>query len=67
MYYAQKFIKLSSVADIFQFTALKLHSRLRLGLSAVAARGIRKWQKLEKLTAEEWLLKLCGREVYRVV
>lgn len=25
------------------------------------------WKQLELLTAEQWLLKLCGREVYRIV
>jgi protoporphyrinogen oxidase len=40
---------------------------LRLGLLALRARRVREWQKLEDLTAEEWLIRLGGREVYDVV
>lgn len=67
MYYAKNFFRLSSPLDLLRFKPLSLVNRIRLGLLVVRARTVRKWQVLESLTAEEWLLKLCGRKTYQVV
>ncbi len=67
MYYAKNFFKLSSPLDLLRFKPLSLVSRIRLGLLVLQARAVKRWQVLESLTAEEWLRKLCGREVYQVV
>lgn len=67
MYYANNFFKLSSPLDVLRFTPLNWIDRLRLGLLVLRARRVKDWQQLEARTAEEWLLELCGREVYRVV
>jgi protoporphyrinogen oxidase len=67
MYFAKSFFKLSSPVDVLRFTPLRLVDRIRLGLLALRARAVKDWKELESLTAEEWLLKLGGPEVYRVV
>ncbi|MGI8508469.1 MAG: NAD(P)/FAD-dependent oxidoreductase [Gemmatimonadaceae bacterium] len=67
MYFANRSFRLSSPADVLRFTPLSPLNRLRLGLLALRARRVRDWRKLEHLTAEEWLVKLGGRDVYRVV
>lgn len=67
MYYANNFFRLSSPLDLLRFKPLSLVNRLRLGLLVLQARSVKRWQVLETLTAEEWLLKLCGRKVYQVV
>lgn len=67
MYYANNFFKLSSPADLLRFTPLSLVDRIRLGLLALRARRVRNWRDLEDLTAKEWLLRLGGKNVYRVV
>lgn len=67
MYFAHQFFRLSTPADVLRFTPLSLAGRLRLGLLALRARRVREWQELEDLTAEEWLIRLGGREVYDVV
>jgi protoporphyrinogen oxidase len=67
MYFAQQFFKLSTPGDVLRFTPLSLAGRLRLGLLALRARQVKDWRVLEDLTAEEWLTRLGGREVYRVV
>jgi protoporphyrinogen oxidase len=67
MYYAQHFYQLSSPIDLIKFTPLNLLDRLRLGWLVIAARAVTDWTKLDHLTAREWLIKTCGREVYRVV
>jgi protoporphyrinogen oxidase len=67
MYFAHRFFRLSKPADVLRFTPLSIAARLRLGLLALRARRVREWRELEHLTAEEWLVRLGGRDVYEVV
>jgi protoporphyrinogen oxidase len=67
MYYAHQFFRLSTPMDVLRFTPLSVTARFRLGLLALQARRVRAWQELEDLTAEEWLTRLGGRQVYEVV
>lgn len=67
VYYANNFFKLSTPWDLLNFTPLSLVDRVRLGLLALRARGVRDWKSLEDKTAAEWLRELGGENVYRVV
>jgi protoporphyrinogen oxidase len=67
MYYAQRFFRLSTPRDVLNFTPLRLRDRLRLGLLALRARRVRDWRALERITAVDWLKRLGGEEVFRVV
>ncbi len=67
MYYSGNFFKLSSPIDLFKFKSISFLSRIRLGILVLYARRIKNWKKLEKLTAKEWLIKIAGEEVYKVV
>lgn len=67
MYWSNKFYKLSTPLDVLCFNPLSFWNRLRLGRLSLYARRIKNWKLLESLTAQEWLLKQCGPEVYRVV
>jgi protoporphyrinogen oxidase len=67
MYFANTVFRMSSPLDVLRFTPLRFVDRLRLGILALRARGVREWKPLEELTAEEWLIRLGGREVFRVV
>lgn len=67
MYYAHRVFRLSRPRDVLAFTPLSFANRLRLGYMTLAARRVSNWQELESLTAKEWLLELCGEQVYRVV
>jgi protoporphyrinogen oxidase len=67
MYFARRFFRLSAPRDLLRFTPLRLRDRARLGLLALRARRVRDWRALEELTAEEWLTRLGGRDVFRVV
>jgi protoporphyrinogen oxidase len=67
MYFANSVFRMSSPADVLKFTPLRFIDRLRLGLLALRARAVGDWKPLEAITAEEWLVRLGGREVYRVV
>jgi protoporphyrinogen oxidase len=67
IYYANNFFKLASPWDLLNFTPLGFFDRIRLGLLALRARGIKDWTPLENKTADEWLRELGGENVYRVV
>ncbi len=67
MYYSNNFYKLSSPLDLIKFTALGFVDRLRLGLLTIKARFVKDWRGLEGYTAEEWLIKQAGINVYKVV
>jgi len=67
LYFANRTFRLSSPADVLRFSPLSPLGRVRLGLLALRARAISDWRSLEELTAEEWLIKLGGLEVFRIV
>lgn len=67
MYYANNFFKLSTPLDLLRFKPLSLFDRVRLGLLALRARRVKNWRDLENLTATEWLRKMGGDKVYKVV
>lgn len=67
MYYAHNFFKLSTPIDLLRFSPLPFRSRVRLGVMALRARRVRDWRRLEDITAAEWLRKMGGERVYRVV
>ncbi len=67
MYHTQRIHRLSTPLDVLRFSPLPFLDRIRLGLLALRARRVRDWRALEDLTAGEWLSRLGGRRVYRVV
>ncbi len=67
MFCRGRIFRLSSPADLLKFSPLGLIDRIRLGRLVLRARAVKDWQELESLTAEEWLIRLCGPEVFRVV
>lgn len=67
LYYANNFFRLSTPMDLLKFEPLSVIDRVRLGLLTLRARGVRDWMALENLTAKEWLIKLGGLDVYRIV
>jgi protoporphyrinogen oxidase len=67
IYLNKKFYRLSSPMDLLRFGALNILDRIRLGLLVLKARRIKNWKELDTLSAEEWLVTLCGRNVYETV
>lgn len=66
-YYFQQPYKLASPIDLLRFKPLPLVDRLRLGWLALHARTIKNWQALDDLSAKEYIHKIAGKNVYRVV
>jgi protoporphyrinogen oxidase len=67
VYYANRMFRLATPLDLLKFSALSLFDRLRLAWLAVRVRMIRDWRAIEHVSAEAWLRRLGGDEVYRVV
>jgi protoporphyrinogen oxidase len=67
MYYANRLFRLASPLDLLRFTALSLPDRIRLGLLVIKARMEKDWRRLDHISAAEWLTRLAGPQVYRVV
>ena len=67
IYLDNAFFKLSTPFDVLCFKPLSLLNRIRLGLLILRVRQVKDWKKLESQTAQEWLVELCGPDVYRFV
>jgi protoporphyrinogen oxidase len=67
IYLGKSFYRLSSPLDVLRFRPLGLADRLRLGMLVLWAKHLVDWQTLESLTAEQWLVSRCGKQVYQVV
>jgi protoporphyrinogen oxidase len=67
VYYANNILKLSTPLDLLKFTPLPFPDRIRLGLLTLRARRVQDWHALENITAADWLRKLGGERVYRVM
>jgi len=53
--------------DLLRFSPVSLTGRLRFGLHALRCRRMTDWQRLEHLSAEQWLIDSVGRQAYEVV
>ncbi|MCS6893292.1 MAG: NAD(P)/FAD-dependent oxidoreductase [Deltaproteobacteria bacterium] len=62
-FYAKSVYKMSSPLDLLRFRLLSLPARIRLGIFTLYCRTISDFSSLEKLTAIEWVNRLCGSEV----
>jgi protoporphyrinogen oxidase len=67
MYYANTIFRLSTPIDLLKFNALSFADRIRLGLLALKARRVKNWRAIEHMTARDWLIRMGGKEVFRVV
>jgi protoporphyrinogen oxidase len=52
---------------MLQFTPLSLFDRLRAGLAGVYLTLTRDWQRLERVTADEWMRRAVGERAYQVL
>lgn len=67
VYYNQSVFKLSTPLDLLKFTPLPFIDRIKLGILTLRARRVADWRELEGKTAAEWLRKLGGDKVYKVM
>jgi len=65
--FRQRLYSLTTPMDLLRFSALSLTDRLRLGMTALYTRSLNDWRKLEQVTAEEWLVRFCGKRAFDTV
>jgi len=50
--------------DLLRFKPLNLVNRVKLGLMYLYLQQVDDWQKLEQITARDWILRTMGQEIY---
>ena len=53
--------------SLLKYKPLTFLEKIRFGLSVIKIKMIKNYKKLEKDTAEEWIIKNCGQEVYKKI
>ena len=57
-------VSMSNTMEFLKFKPLGLISKFRLGLTILYASRVKNWQRLEKITVEDWLTRLSGRKTF---
>jgi len=58
------FSSLDNAWDFLKFPPLSLWSKFRLGLTLLYASRIDDWRRLERVSVEDWLVRVSGRATY---
>ncbi len=65
MYYNEKFYPFDSIINALRFPGLGFGlNKIRFGFVGLFLRLTNNWRALEKVTADEWMLKWAGKQVY---
>ncbi|HQU60533.1 MAG TPA: FAD-dependent oxidoreductase, partial [Saprospiraceae bacterium] len=64
VYVDKAFYSVSNNKEFLLFPPLNLIQKFRLAVTILYASRIRDWKRMEKLTVEEWLIKVGGRKTY---
>ena len=65
-YYQGKIFNFVTPLDLLKFTPISLINRLRLGITIIFLQRMKKFSRLEDVTAYHWLRKFCGKPSYEV-
>ncbi len=66
-YHGGKLYDFVTPLDLLRFSPIGILDRVRLGLVGLYLRRYRDWQRLERTTAKEWIIRRAGRRNYDVV
>ena len=67
VYHSGRIWDFATPADLLRFKPLTLAQRLRLGLLTFVLQKTRNWRKFEGITAQEWLTRNLGEDIYRAI
>jgi len=56
--------KFLSPFDLMKYKPLGFINRIKMGISSLQIRYIKEWQKLESISAKEWLIRNTNTEIY---
>jgi protoporphyrinogen oxidase len=63
-YTGGKLVSMSNAVEFLTFPALGLISKFRLGATIFYASKVKDWKALEKISVEDWLTKLSGKNTF---
>jgi len=66
-FYEGKMYQFSTPFDLVKFRAVPFCGRIRFGLNIIRDRFHKKWEPLDVITAQEWLVKQIGAAAYNVI
>ena len=64
-FYKEKIYSMNNVIEFLRFPPLGWIDRFRLGLTVLYAQTIKNWRALEKISVEDWLVRVGGRRTYQ--
>jgi len=64
-FYKEKLYSMNNVIEFLRFPPLGWIDRFRLGLTVLYAQTIKNWCALEKISVEDWLVRVGGRRTYQ--
>lgn len=67
MAYKNQIHGFGSATDLLKLKFLPITSKIRLGLFSLGVPLIKDWKKLEKISAEKWLLKYLDKKTYDII
>ena len=67
LYHSGRIWDFATPLDLLRFKPLSLPQRIRLGLWTFALQKTRNWQKFEGVTAQDWLTRHLGQEIYQTI
>jgi protoporphyrinogen oxidase len=65
LYAGDTLYSVSSTAEFLRLPSLRLVDKFRLGVTMLYASRINNWERLEKVSAEQWLSRWSGKRTYR--
>ncbi len=63
-YIERRLYSISNTIEFFSFPPLSLIGKIRLAFTLLYGSRIQNWRRLEKISVEEWLLKISGKNAY---
>ena len=63
-YQGGEIYKFLSPFDLMKYKPLGFINRIKMGISSLQIRYIKEWQKLESISAKEWLIRNTNTEIY---
>lgn len=67
VYHSGRIWDFATPLDLLRFSPLTFFQRLKLGLQTFALQKTRDWHKFEGITAQDWLTRHLGPEIYRAI
>jgi len=67
VYYGGKVYSFESPMDLLKFKPFGVFDKFRFGVIILYLSRLKRWRPLEKVSAEDWLIKNAGEKIYKTV